>query len=303
MEINLQYAIILLEVKRLDNVSQLIAKVIEGTSINTLVTNAWVKKYPADFKYGPHSHLTIELNYIKSGSCNMKIGDDYVHFNENDCMILYPGIEHYFFVDKHRSCTLVQLDFNVANFNQLNIPGNIEDQLVFLYDIKTNSRKYIKLYDTQNISICMQRISEELETLSENYETLINLYFSELFILLSRQIKKTLHGINVDLNEYVRKALQYINENFTEELNVDEIAHKCSISTRHLLHMFKLQTNMTIIDYINSARISRAKELMKDPNSNLTTIAMECGFNNLQYFCRVFKKYTDLTPGKFREML
>jgi YesN/AraC family two-component response regulator len=62
-------------------------------------------------------------------------------------------------------------------------------------------------------------------------------------------------------------------------------------------------TGMTLINYINSKRVIKAKELLLKTNKNVTAIAEEVGFKSAPYFYRTFKKYVGLTPSEYRVVI
>lgn len=276
---------------------------IKSKDINLITNSIGINHYNCDYTFGPHIHSTVEVNYVKQGTCYMKIDNDIVHYQINDCMILYPNVLHYFWVDNPKGCTLVQLDFKLSNFPQLLIEDSLEDYLIFLYDIVTNSRKYIKVFDSFRIQSCMERLIEECSCQSEESNLLKKLYYSELFIILSSKIKSAMLGITSSKNAYVEYCLKYINSNYSENISIDELSKGCGITSRYLLEVFSSQTGFSIIDYITCVRISKAKEMLKNGDFNITEIALNVGYSTPQYFNRIFKNKTGITPGSYRKLL
>ncbi|PTQ83800.1 helix-turn-helix protein [Trichococcus patagoniensis] len=97
----------------------------------------------------------------------------------------------------------------------------------------------------------------------------------------------------------IRKAIDYINLNFSTELALNTIADKIQISPFYLSRQFKKETNLSIVEYINRKRIEESKFLIKQNNHSITDIALMVGFQNHNYFCKVFKKMTTLTPKEY----
>jgi AraC-like DNA-binding protein len=92
----------------------------------------------------------------------------------------------------------------------------------------------------------------------------------------------------------------YIQENFHRTITRDSIAHRFSISPNHLSRLFRQQGHMTLADYITWVRVDRAKFMLKKYNYKLGDVASRCGFKDVNYFCRVFKKSTGRTPTNYR---
>jgi len=98
----------------------------------------------------------------------------------------------------------------------------------------------------------------------------------------------------------VKKAVNYIKLNFENPLTLEEIAETIPVNASHLSRKFKAETGMSIIDFINMNRIDAAKIYLQINTSSITEIAFLVGFNDVNYFSRVFKKMTGLTPSQFR---
>ncbi|GAA5646124.1 putative AraC family transcriptional regulator [Vibrio proteolyticus NBRC 13287] len=95
----------------------------------------------------------------------------------------------------------------------------------------------------------------------------------------------------------------YIQENFHRTITRSSIAHRFNISPNHLSRMFRQQGHMTLADYITWVRIERAKFMLKRYDFRLPEVATRCGFQDVNYFFRVFKNRTGLTPSEYRVMV
>lgn len=95
----------------------------------------------------------------------------------------------------------------------------------------------------------------------------------------------------------------YIQENFHKSIDRTTIANRFNISPNHLSRMFRQQGHMTLADYITWVRIERAKFMLKKYTFRLTDVATRCGFQDVNYFYRVFKNKTSYTPSDYRAMV
>lgn len=82
-----------------------------------------------------------------------------------------------------------------------------------------------------------------------------------------------------------------------ERLSVDY-----GISSRYIRKRFQEEIGMNSSQYINTLRVNKAKELLWNFNLSITDIASLTGFGNSQYFCRIFKSFTNLTPVGYRKL-
>ncbi len=101
----------------------------------------------------------------------------------------------------------------------------------------------------------------------------------------------------------IRKSRQYIEHNFAEALTVEQVAAHVSLSPSYFSHLFKDYTGMTFSAYLMDCRMDMAKKLLKKGGLSLAEIAQQLGYENQQYFSRVFKKKVGVTPGQYRKGL
>ncbi len=99
---------------------------------------------------------------------------------------------------------------------------------------------------------------------------------------------------------YISHALTYINENFTMNISVDDIAKAANISTTYLQRLFKSEMNTTVYKVLNMTRIKYAKYLLSDTNITNTEVANICGFNSREQLIYEFKKVENCTPSEYR---
>lgn len=96
-------------------------------------------------------------------------------------------------------------------------------------------------------------------------------------------------------------VLHYINEHLTEKIAVDTLSRKAYLSRNMFFKWFREQFGITPLEYINRERIRMAKQLLADSDNNISDISLQCGFNDVNYFVRLFKKSEGITPGMYRE--
>lgn len=94
---------------------------------------------------------------------------------------------------------------------------------------------------------------------------------------------------------------RFINEHFTESIDVEFLAHKFGLSSQYMRTIFRRTTNMTPGRFIIELRIKKAKELLATSDMKIEAVAQSVGFSNQYYFNRCFKKHTGFTPGVWRE--
>lgn len=101
-------------------------------------------------------------------------------------------------------------------------------------------------------------------------------------------------------NSRLHFVLHYINEHLTENISVDTLCRKAYLSRNVFFKWFKDQFGITPLQYINRERLKLAKQLLADRNNSVNQVSMQCGFNDTNYFIRLFKSAEGVTPGTYQ---
>ena len=98
------------------------------------------------------------------------------------------------------------------------------------------------------------------------------------------------------------KIEKYISENISKNIYIDDLCSRFLLSKNAIYKLFRDEFDMTVNEYITEKRLGAAKEyLVLDREYNVTEIALLCGFSDYNYFIRVFRKQTGVTPLKYRK--
>lgn len=92
----------------------------------------------------------------------------------------------------------------------------------------------------------------------------------------------------------------FIDQNFTTAITLDDLSRHSGFSKNGIISIFKRMYHTTPIQYINTLRVYQAEELLRSTDMSITQIALECGFNDSNYFTRVFRAINGMTPRNFR---
>jgi len=95
-------------------------------------------------------------------------------------------------------------------------------------------------------------------------------------------------------------VLNYIAENLTEKIAVDELSKRAYLSRNSFFKWFRQQFGTSPLEYITAERIKLAKKLLTDTNHTVSEVSHECGFTDVNYFIRVFRKSEGITPGAYQ---
>lgn len=101
----------------------------------------------------------------------------------------------------------------------------------------------------------------------------------------------------------VKNALAYIEENYKEKLLLSDVAEKTYVSQWHLSKLLNRYMGQNFSEILNSVRIDKAKEMLKDPSLRIGDIADEVGFLDMAHFSRVFKKQVGISANQYRNTI
>lgn len=163
----------------------------------------------------------------------------------------------------------------LVNLSHAAVDGGMNEEVM----TSLNSRFYEELYQ-----------KETVEEICYWTKKIVNIY--------SEEIRK---AQNKDNYQAVYTAADYIRKNFREKITVHDIGEKVHLSDSYLSHLFSDTFGRTITEYITFVRIEYSKTLLAKPGLSISEIALDCGFEDVSYFSRVFKKSEGITPRDYKK--
>jgi AraC-like DNA-binding protein len=117
-------------------------------------------------------------------------------------------------------------------------------------------------------------------------------------VLYDSQIPNLQSGANYAI---IQKAKRYMEANFSDSIHLEDVASHVNLSPIYFHNVFTSASGQSPHDYLIKYRISQAKKMLWDSSISLSLVAEECGFGCQQYFNKIFKKETGISPGKYRK--
>lgn len=231
-----------------------------------------------------HWHEHIEFYFILEGEGNVVCGDDLLRVKMGDFVIINSCELHYGASGGHCRYLCIMLP-----------PSFFEGKYIFENH-----------FSDDYISDLMLKTYSEYNSKSETRFFAIKGY---VYLLISYLIKKysvaqlteARHRQYIEKLERINAIIKYIRENYRENLTTSMIADLFHMSEGHLCHCFKEMTGKTIKEYINLVRIEKASDLIIASDMSILEVALSCGFNDVNYFSRCFKKIKGNCPTSLRE--
>ena len=147
------------------------------------------------------------------------------------------------------------------------------------------------------------KLYDEFKTLCENIFT--NLSYiekeDELIVFFTKLFSKYTEASIMKIEDKsFDKITRFLNENYKENISLDELSSKFDLNPFYIIRLFKSNINMTPHAYLLNIKINRAKELLKKGFSIVDT-ALECGFSDQSHFHRNFLKIVASTPKEYQK--
>lgn len=150
---------------------------------------------------------------------------------------------------------------------------------------------------TKLISIC--------QSTSVFKDTLADLSLQELLVKIvqSQTLKSISEGKSTSSNPILVNIIEVIKDNITKKIELGTIAKNAGLSTSSLYRLFKTEMGISPIEFIILEKIKLAKSYLTDKNIYIKNVSYEAGFEDSNYFIRLFKHYEGITPKQYQQLL
>lgn len=272
---------------------------IDAKTFNPEILYIFDAKAKGRFQGKNHHHDFVELSVLFSGEIFYNIEGTSSHLTEQTVMLLNPGISHYEYSDE--GMENVQIHIGIRNFNIDRFPKDyfpIDNPIIKLSD------HHSSFFDT-----CQEIISER-EQSKAGSELLLKSLVLKLVVLLFRdaamlpltESSLLLTEEEKDKINLAEEVILFLENNYMEDVTVNQIAQHFYISPASLSRIFKDHTGETLINYLIQLRLSKAKEIIEeDIEISIRQISKLVGYEDAYYFSKLFKKYYGKPPTLFQK--
>lgn len=155
---------------------------------------------------------------------------------------------------------------------------------------------------SKEILVALGKLIREFSLQKQNNEIFCEAYMMEFLGIVSRLIDNSKGGMVPKNYEKIYNVLEYMYDNFQNEIDIDKHARECNLSRGRFVHLFKEVTNLSPYRYQLEIRIDKAKYYLKNTDLNISETANAVGFDDPLYFSRLFKKRVGVNPTAYREL-
>lgn len=253
-----------------------------------------------------HTHQDAwELVYVCAGNVEVRKDHETISLGENQMILLCPGIHHDLQIDDKNAKTFV-LSFVCSNNAYLlsvqNTALDAPDTTRPLVDAMV--RELIATFAAQSQQLHLYRFVPDVHS-PLGAEQMICCYLEQFLILLLRQTSMGATGTSAEqfhkaFKTYlIDQVTEYIQENLSGQLTVQQIADHFHYSRARLSGLYKEATGVGINEAITNIKIQKAKELLRSNRQSIAEIAETLGFSSAQYFSYKFVKVVGVPPSKY----
>ena len=239
---------------------------------------------PAPITRRIHWHEHVEFYFILDGQGTVVCGESLLDVKKDDFVIINSCELHHGATGDRCRYLCMMLP-----------PSFFEDKYIFKNHFSDDyvSDLMYKIYNEYNSE------SKEAKITIKGYTYLLISYLIKKYSVAN--LTEARHRQYIEKLDRINAITEYIRKNYKENLTTAGIAENFHMSEGHLCHYFKEITGKTIKKYINSVRIEKASDFIIASDKSILEIALDCGFNDVNYFSRCFKKIKGINPTALRK--
>lgn len=232
-------------------------------------------------------HGNLELLCCISGAGEVKLNSSSYPISSGDIVVINPDV-------LHASCSEEQVVYHCLI---------IDDSFCQSNGLEVGQLQFEQLFRDEAMARSFERLAVFYSKLNEDrkLETILQIRHEVLGILCdlySHHRSLQMPKENFRAAQRVKSVVNYIRQNVAAAFTLEELAERVGVSKFHLSREFRETTGVTVFTFINLCRCVEAKRMIEEGTS-VSDAAISCGFENLSYFTRTFKKQFGDVPSSF----
>lgn len=245
-----------------------------------------------------HFHHAYELIYVESGSAFVKINNREYTVKEHSIIVISNLEEHstHVLTTPYQRCFAIldteQTDRFISSPELMSIFKNRSSDFCHIFEVKEQHETVSHIFNE-----LLNSFSQEMTLRSEYQSALI----TQLLIIMYHLSGKSSLKLK-NARKEIFAVQKYIEQNFTKNLLVSEIASKFYLDHCYLTHSFKQVTGYSPKEYILLNRLSYARQLLLQTDLSVLQVSEQSGFSDVNNFIRYFKREFSVTPRKYRAL-
>lgn len=252
-----------------------------------------------------HYHSDFELTFILKGSGIRHVGNNIDNFFPGDLILVGSNTPHCWVNEKGYKAGVqsVCIQWESHTFDDFLNANSELKAIKKMLNIATAGIKFTNSNITSSIGDRMMHLlklnpQKKLITFLDILNDLAHLSAIEL---LSVEGNKFQYSEKTDFR--TKAILDYLEHNYHKKIVLKDVANLTHLSVGAFCKFFKIHFNRSFTNYLNEFRIRKTCILLQETNEKLTDISFKCGYENMSFFHRQFKKYMHMTPHDYRKTI
>lgn len=251
-----------------------------------------------------HWHPEIEITYVQKGTMCYKVNNLVYHLKEGDIVFNNSGALHSGTMENQKDCSYIPVTFDsrlIYGFFQSTINSKyvepvIQDSLLPAICIDQSEPWHRQFRDYLFRVITLDREKPEF------YELDIIIYLQSMWRLLLEHITYEPQASRENSLEFdrIKKILSYIEENYKNRITLKDISGHIHLCESECTRLFKRHMNTTLFSFLQEYRIERSLEYLKTGEA-ISDVARVVGFEDSNYYSKVFTKIKGCSPREYRK--
>lgn len=262
-----------------------------------------VDQFHPRFSMPYHWHIEYELIHILQGGLSLSLNETEIHAVAGDIVFVRDGIVHGGCPD-NKDCVYECLVFDMQKLLQDNQICPEEIHAILEHDLRINN--YFTPKDP-HIHAVISLLFHTMQTAQKGYEFIVTgMLYTFIGLVIQQHLchRASPHDLEAGRQHIrqIKEAFRLIDTSYDSPLTLHDLANAASLSPNYFCKFFQKITHKSPIDYLNYYRVETACTKLASSKLSITDIAYSCGFNDLSYFIKTFKRYKGTSPGKFRSL-
>lgn len=262
-----------------------------------------------------HRHEFVQIIYVCKGKLKHVINDHQFDVYKGDIFVIPPYVPHYFIDEYKDDFEIIEFEFMPEFINEkFSLQTDDKGFMDFAYlepFLVAERQMRPRLNLTGSLQSEAEKIFQELlmeyKYRQSGFILMTKALLLRLLVLVGREYKKAItspetQSIYEKHRDALSDAIMYVDKHYVENLSTEDVARHAMMSPSYFRYLFKQMTGKTLVEYINSIRISKASELLRtSPDIRIIDICYQIGYNNVNYFNKMFRRETGISPSQYRK--
>lgn len=243
-----------------------------------------------NYQFGPAVRPNFVIHYILKGSGTFYVDNHSYHLNAGQGFVLFPEKQTTYKADSKTPWQYVWIGFK----------GNLAEAHLKHVGILSQFPIYSAENGHKMVEIIRKMLKIQVVDNKSQYvfQSGLLAFMSELSLHIKSDIKK---DQQYEEHPLVGRTLNYIESNLDRPFTINDLSDSLFVNRSHLSRTFKKEKNISLKDFINNFRVTRAREMLSMTNVGLNEIAKQTGFTSYNSFYKTFKNIIRQTPSQYRE--